>query len=181
MEPDQLSAFVENLRGTRADPNDVPGFDSDNGNLNAKVLLVLEAPGPGAVLSKRVSINNDDPTARNLKALLLKAQLRPEDVIIWNVVPWYCGNEGKTKIAAPSAKDVTEGIDSLCTLVGLLMNLKAIVLVGSTARKAHVRLSAKTRARILSCHHMSQRVFNANESAARENEEVFAFLGSSVE
>ena len=127
-------------------------LDPANGNLTAKVLLVLEAPGPGAVASKRVSINNDDPTARNLKALLAKGELTSADLIIWNVVPWYCGNEEKTKIEVPSAKDVAEGIESLCTFVALLKNLKAIVLVGSTARKAHVRLSAKTRARILSCH-----------------------------
>ena len=181
MNTNPIDAFIENLRGTRPSPRDVPGLDPANGNLTAKVLLVLEAPGPGAVASKRVSINNDDPTARNLKALLAKGELTSADLIIWNVVPWYCGNEEKTKIAVPSAKDVAEGNESLCTFVALLKNLQAIVLVGSTARKAHVRLSAKTRARILSCHHMSQRVFNTNGSAARENEEVFAFLGSNVE
>ena len=180
MNTDLLDAFVQNLRGARSDPCDVPGFDPQNGNLNAKLLLVLEAPGPGALASKRVSIDNDDPTARNLKALLTKAGIRQDDLIVWNVVPWYCGSPDKSKIQVPSVKSVIEGIESLCALVPLLKNLKAIVLVGGTARKAHVRLSATTQARILSCHHMSQRVFNVNKSAERENEEVFQFLGRTL-
>ena len=180
MNTDLLDAFVQRLRGTRSDPCDVPGFDPQNGNLNAKLLLVLEAPGQGAVASKRVSIDNDDPTAKNLKALLAKAGIRKDDLIVWNVVPWYCGSPDKKKIEVPSVKSLTEGIESLCTLVPLLKNLEAIVLVGSTARKAHVRLSAITQARILSCHHMSQRVLNVNKNAARENEEVFQFLGGNL-
>jgi uracil-DNA glycosylase len=172
-----LDAFVEDLRSKRQDPRDVPGFDPTNGNINAKVLLVLEAPGPRAVKSKRVSIENEDPTARNLKKLLTKTDLKPEDLIIWNVVPWYCGNDEKTKIVPPSSKDLTAGIGFLCQLIGLLPNLKSVVLVGGTARKAHVRLSATTDARILSCHHMSQRVYNSNSAAAEENEAVFSVLG----
>jgi hypothetical protein len=92
-----LDAFVEDLRSKRIDPRDVPGFDPTNENINAKVLLVLEASGPGAVTSKRVSIENEDPTARNLKKLLVKAALKPGDLMIWNVVQWYCGNDEKTK------------------------------------------------------------------------------------
>jgi uracil-DNA glycosylase len=145
-----LDTFVEDLRTTRPDPRDVPGFDPKNGNLNAKVLLVLEAPGPGAVTSGRVSIENEDPTARNLKKLLRKAGLKPEDLMIWNAVPWYCGNDEKTRIQPPSPKDLHDGIESLCKLARLLPNLKAVVLVGGAARKAHVRLSASTEARILS-------------------------------
>jgi uracil-DNA glycosylase len=175
-----LDAFVEDLRAKRRDPRDVPGFDPTNGNINAKVLLVLEAPGPGAVSGKLVSIENEDPTARNLKKLLIKADLKPEDLMIWNVVPWYCGNDEKTKIVPPSPKDLTEGIELLCKLVELLPNLKAILLVGGAARRAHVKLSATTEARILSCHHMSQRVFNLNRAAADENEAVFSFLGRTV-
>ena len=180
MNTDLLDAFVQSLRGARSDPCDVPGFDPQNGNLNAKLLLVLEAPGPGALASKCVSIDNDDPTARNLKALLAKAGIRHDDLIVWNVVPWYCGNPDKTKIEVPSVRNLAEGIESLCTLVPLLKNLKAIVLVGSTARKAHVRLSATTQARILSCHHMSQRVLNVNKNAARENKAVFQFLAGTL-
>jgi uracil-DNA glycosylase len=175
-----LDDFVEKLRLTRSDQRDVPSFEPNNGNLNAKVLLVLEAPGPGALKTGKVSQYNDDPTAKNLKAMLEDAKLKGEDLMIWNVVPWYCGNEEKTNIGRPLAADVTAGIESLCELTGLLPNLKAIVLVGGSARKAHVRLSATTQARILSCHHMSQRVINRNNAAEKDNEAVFTFLGRTV-
>jgi uracil-DNA glycosylase len=176
MNIDPLDVFLTALRSVRPESRDVPGFDPRNGNLNAKFLLVLEAPGPGAVASGFVSIENEDPTAKNLKKLLADSSISPDEIVIWNVVPWYCGNEEKTKIQPPSTQEMEIGIDFLCKLVLLLKNLEAIVLVGGSARKAHIRLSAKTRVRILSCHHPSQRVINVSKSAMIENQAVFAFL-----
>lgn len=70
-------AFFKNLRAKSIDPREVRCFDPANGNINAKVLLVLGAPDPRAVTSKRVSIENEDPTARNLKRLLMTLLVCP--------------------------------------------------------------------------------------------------------
>jgi uracil-DNA glycosylase len=177
MKPAALLTIVERIRASRADPRSVPGLDPRNGNEAARVLLVLEAPGPGAVESQVVSIENIDPTARNLKSLLKYANLTPADIAVWNVVPWYCGSEDFKKIAAPSARDIEEGTALLCDLISCMPKLQAVVLIGSTARKAHIRLSAEVTVRILACHHPSQRVLNLNSAAETENQRVFARLG----
>lgn len=176
MNTDPLEALLSTLRSTKPEIRDIPGFDPRNGNLSAKILLVLEAPGPGALAGGVISVDNNDPTARNLKKLLTDSNIRQEEIAIWNVVPWYCGSEDKKKIQPPSAEDVEVGIGFLLELIDLLENLKVIVLVGRAARKAHIRLSAKTSARILSCHHTSQRVVNVYSTAMQENKDVFTYL-----
>jgi len=176
MNTDSLATFVERLRATRARPTDVPTFDPGNGNENAKFLFVLEAPGPQALKSGVVSIENQDPTARNLKELLTNAKIDKREIAVWNVVPWYIGNEDWTLIRSPNIADIQEGIDSLIRLLPIFKNLRCIVLVGSSARKAHIRLSSATTARILACHHTSQRVANTSAKSRQENAAVFSHL-----
>ena len=171
-----LPAYIEEIRLSKVRRDDVPSFDPKNGNEQAKFLIVLEAPGPQAINSGIISIENDDPTARNLRKLLDEAKIHREEVVIWNVVPWYVGNENRTQIAIPSAEDVEQGIGWLCKLVGHLKHLQCILLVGGSARKAHIRLSARTKVRILACHHTSQRVLNISKVADQENRDVFQFM-----
>jgi uracil-DNA glycosylase family 4 len=180
MNTDSLATFVEEIRASRALPDDVPGFDPGNGNENAKFLLVLEAPGPRAIESGIVSIENQDATARNLKELLSAANIEKNEIAIWNVVPWYIGNEARTQIRSPNPTDIDQGIESLVRLIPKFINLRCILLIGSSARKAHIRLSSATTARILACHHTSQRVANTTAKSKQENAAVFSYMRSTT-
>ncbi len=98
MDTTNLAAFVEQLRASRPVPIDVPMFEPGNGNKRAKFLLVLEAPGSQAIESGIVSIENQNPTARNLKELLKNSKIDKSEIAIWNIVPWYVGSEDRSKL-----------------------------------------------------------------------------------
>lgn len=153
--------------------DEVPGFDPENGNENAKFLFLLEAPGPKAIKSGLISFNNSDPSARNFKKQLSEAGINKSDIAIWNVVPWYLGNESRSKIRNANSYDLRTALKYLRLVIDAMRSLKCIILVGGTARKSHVALSSITNARIFSCHHPSARVMNTNPKAEIENIEVF--------
>jgi uracil-DNA glycosylase len=176
-----FAEFVEGIRSARGSSAEVPSFDPENGNERARYLLVLEAPGPGAVRSGLISFDNADHTARNLKSQLEVARIPRADIALWNVVPWYVGNEQGTTIREVSRCEVEAGIGYLKQLVNLMPSLTCIVLVGGAARRAHVALSAATSARILSCHHPSARAMNLQRGAYAENIQVFSFMRASTE
>ena len=168
-----LDDFVERIRADQGLINEVPGFDPRNGNEDAKYLLLLEAPGPKALETKIVSFDNPDQTAANLKSQLDEAGIDRSEIVIWNVVPWYLGNNDLTKIRAAQSSDVMVCLAYLGDLVQMLKKLRCIVLVGSAARKAHVYLSHATNVRILSCHHPSPRVKFFSPNTVKENVAVF--------
>jgi uracil-DNA glycosylase len=168
-----LDLIVERIRSEQGLAREVPGFDPSNGNERARFLLLLEAPGPKAVESGFVSLDNDDNTARNLRKQLQQANIARDEIVLWNVVPWYLGNSAGTKIRAAKRADITKCLAYLSAVVASLKKLECIVLVGGTARKAHVYLSHETDIRILGCHHTSQRVQNTLPGAAEQNVKVF--------
>lgn len=171
-----LSSFVDRIRAEQKLGRQVPDFDPDNGNETAKYLFVLEAPGPKAVQTGLVSFENPDQTARNFRDQLAQAEISRQDIAVWNIVPWYVGNQERTQIRAVQRDEVALGTEYLRQLLALLPSLRCIVLVGSAARRAHVPLSAVTTARILSCHHPSPRAMNLLPSAKLENIKVFKFM-----
>jgi hypothetical protein len=63
------------VRDLRAQGLIVPNVDPNDGGVNARVLVLLETPGPKAVASGFVSRDNPDPTARNLGLVLDEAGL----------------------------------------------------------------------------------------------------------
>lgn len=168
--------LVDQIRTERNLTSKVPGFDPENGNECAKYLFLLEAPGPKAVESGKISLDNDDPSARNFRDQLRVACIGDEELALWNVVPWYIDKNAGKSIRAASANDVSEGIKYLPRLIAAMPNLLCIVLVGGAARKAHMFLSSVTTARIVTCHHTSARVTNSNKNAAEENIKVFRFI-----
>ena len=157
-------------------PEAVPGFDPSNGNEQARFLLLLEAPGPKAIETGLVSLDNPDPSARNLKAQLAAADIRRHDLAIWNVVPWFIGDFEKRKIRPAKRSDVGEGVRYLPPLLAAMPSLQGIVLIGAAARSAHIFLSHTTSARILACHHPPVRAMNANPGAFEENIAIFRNL-----
>jgi len=179
MKTSPLTSLVERIRCEQHLSREVPGFDPANGNERARFLFVLEAPGPQAVASGFISLNNNDQTAKNFRTQLTKAGISPSDIALWNVVPWYLGNTEKTKIRGALASDVKQGLAYLSEVVFAIEALKCIVLVGGAARQAHVHLSHTTSARILSCHHPSPKVQNTVAGASEENVAVFHYMLSS--
>jgi len=176
MSASDFSALVDRIRSERRLAREVPGFDPLNGNENARFLFVLEAPGPKAVATGVISFDNPDPTATNFRTQLQQADVARSDLALWNVVPWYLGNEEGTRIRGAKTSDVKLGLNYLTTVVAAMAKLQCVVLVGGAARQAHIHLSHQTTARILSCHHPSPKVQNTVRGAAEENVSVFRYM-----
>ncbi len=176
--------IVARIRSERAsidqvpnfEPKHVPGFDPKNGNENARMLFLFEAPGPGAVESGIVSFDNRDPTARNFRDQLGEAGIVRRDIAMWNIVPWYLSAPTGNRIRAANATDIDAGRPYLDLVLAAMPNLTCIVLVGAAARKAHVYLSYSTDKRIASCHHTSARSLSVNRGNSEENIKVLRIL-----
>jgi uracil-DNA glycosylase len=173
--------FADLVHQIRVDKNlmrEVPGFDPENGHELGKYLFLLEAPGPKALQTGRISFDNPDPSAKNLREQLKEAGILRKDIALWNVVPWYLGNG--TAISRANGEDIRAGVEYLRPLLSAMPNLCCIFLVGGAARRAHMLLSRITTARIVTCHHSSARVIIANSKAAKENIEVLSFVRSTT-
>jgi len=123
----RITALVEELR-TRHGTERVPGFDSRDGGSGARILLLLETPGPKAVITGVVSRDNPDPTAAQLLRLGVEAGIRREDTVLWNVVPWKLGDLARS--VNPTSAEVREALPVLEVLLSQLGNLEAAVLFG---------------------------------------------------
>jgi uracil-DNA glycosylase len=176
----RFTNLVRQIRAERGPDAQVPGFDPSNGNEHAKYLFLLEAPGPRAVQSGIISLDNPDPTAENFRVQLSRAGITRDEIAIWNIVPWYIGIVAGNGIRAAAAADVQEGMKYLEPLIAAMSNLQCVVLVGGAARRAHMHLSRITTARIVTCHHPSARAHARNQQATNENIELFCHLKQSV-
>ena len=83
-----LNKFVEKIRREQGLSDEVPRIDPQNGNEEARILFVLEAPGAQAVKTGFVSFDNPDQTARNFREQLIRAGIDRSEIVIWNIVPW---------------------------------------------------------------------------------------------
>lgn len=172
----KFKEIIEIIRNDIGPSVEVPEFDPDNGNENAKFLFLLEAPGPKAIKSRLISFNNPDQSARNFKKQLELARIDRNKIAIWNVVPWYLGNKTKSKIRSAKLEDIEIALKYVKLVIHAMKSLECIVLVGGAARKAHVAISRITTARIFSCHHPSVKVINAKPKAEAENIELFKHI-----
>ena len=152
-----LTTFVEELREEAGAGAEIPYFDPWDGGVEARILFLLEAPGPKAVRSGFVSRNNPDETAKNFHELNMEAGIDRKTTIIWNAVPWYIGDG--TKIRAATPKDLKDGLKPLPRLLELLPNLRSIVLVGRKAEKATTQLD-RNRYTLFTCPHPSPMFVN---------------------
>ncbi len=153
-----LTDYVAALRANLGEHYHIPNFDPGDGGIQARALFLLEAPGPKAKASKFVSSNNPDPTAKNLWNLIHNAGIARTDTLIWNIVPWYVGENGHIK-PAPK-EDIEQALPYLKDLLSLLPNLQLIVLVGAKARSAEAQIRLLTACEIRHTYHMSGQVFN---------------------
>jgi hypothetical protein len=112
----------------------IPYFDPLDGGIKGSVLLLLEAPGPKAVETGFVSRDNPDDSAKNLFLACDAAGLKREEMVLWNVVPWYLGSGGR--IRAATKRDLAAGVRHLSNLLRVLPRLLAVVLMGRKAQTA---------------------------------------------
>lgn len=114
----------------------LPHFDPAEAGVEARVLIVAEAPGPktnprtSATSSGFVSVDNDDPTAENAWRLRAEAGLH-DGVLLWNMVPWYLGAAS----VKPTAYDLARGAAALRGLLDLLPDLQVLLLAGLAAQR----------------------------------------------
>lgn len=136
-----LAQLAGRMRAEKGPSYEIPNFDPLDGGVDAKVLFLLEAPGPKAVESGFVSRNNPDETAKNFFLLNAEANIDRRHTIIWNAVPWYIGSE--IKIRPAKRVDVREADEWLAELLATLRQLRLVVFVGKKALLAQdvVRVS----------------------------------------
>ena len=134
-----LTAYTSRLREVNS--GEVPYFDPLDGGVSARVLFLLEKPGPKtSVQGKRegsgfVSRNNDDATAEAIFHFMQKANLPRKSVVLWNVIPWW---NGKVKVTGDELKTA---LPHTMELISLLSELRAIVTVGLKAGAAEKYLT----------------------------------------
>ena len=111
----------------------MPDPDPLDGGAGARLLLLLETPGPAIGRTGIVSADNATGTGRNLRRFWAEAGLRREDRLIWNAVPWVIHAGGRNR--APRAAELRDGIAELPPLLALL-SLGVVVLAGRAAASA---------------------------------------------
>lgn len=130
-----LKRFVEGLG--QEDRGLVPDFDPMDGGVDARLLFLMEKPGPmtypyrhGRRGSGFISRDNDDQSAAATFNFMRETKIARQDVIIWNSIPWWNGNTDLT----PDEK--RDGLLRLEPLLDLLPKLQGAVLVGQKAGRA---------------------------------------------
>ncbi|GAA5090736.1 hypothetical protein GCM10025760_16790 [Microbacterium yannicii] len=133
-----LTAWVDDLVEARLAQGlsaEMPYVDPLDAGTEARVLIVLEAPGPMTNASNTVpgsgfiSSDNDDATAENLWLARQEAGL-VEGAVIWNAVPWYLGpTQHKPRVAEKAV-----GGRILRELVQMLPELHTVVPLGDHAK-----------------------------------------------
>ncbi len=143
-----LAAYAERLR-TRGF---VPDFDPLDGGTTAKLLVLLEKPGPKTVPPKGsgfVSMNTDDPTAKTIHRLVHQAAIPRPGIVLWNIVPWWNGT-----MAVTSAEQ-RAGAGELASLLALLPGLRGALLAGNPAAQWGSPALRETELLLFRCVHPS--------------------------
>lgn len=133
-----LNGFVADLRARRGAVPDVDPFD---GGTAARLLLLLETPGPGTEPLRFVSRDNATGTAANIRRFTEEAGLSRADTAIWNAVPWVIHAPG-ARNRPPRRAEVAEGLRELPGFLALLPRLAVVVLAGRVAAQARPEIAS---------------------------------------
>jgi hypothetical protein len=120
---------------------DVPDPDPLDGGVEARLLLLLETPGPSIRDTGFVSRDNPTGTAANLFRFLAEAGIARRDTLIWNTIPWVIHAPG-ARNRAPRRSEVRQALPSLAPLLAGLPRLGVVVLSGRVAGLARPALEA---------------------------------------
>lgn len=113
----------------------MPDVDPLDGGTGARLLLLLETPGPGTAPLRFVSRDNPTGTAANIGRFMGEAGITRSDTLIWNAVPWVIHAPG-ARNRAPRRGEVAAGLADLPGLLALLPRLTVAVLAGRVAAGA---------------------------------------------
>lgn len=123
-----INALVDRLRRGAIF---VPYVHQSHGGVHAPVLSVLRDPGKATGTSGALCTDNQDGTSRVQRDLMERVGLRTIDLCPWNAYPWMTvdGRE-------PSVDQVAQGAAQLAEVLGLMTNLRVLLLQGEHARWA---------------------------------------------
>ena len=111
---------------------EVPEPDPLDGGVDARLLLLLETPGPSIGRTRFVSRDSDTGTSANLARFLAEAGITRADTLLWNAAPWVLHAPG-ARNRAPRPAEIRAGAPYLAPLLALLPRLRAVVLSGRVA------------------------------------------------
>lgn len=111
---------------------DVPEPDPLDGGVEARLLLLLETPGPAIRGTGFVSRDNPTGTAANLFRFLSEAGLLRRETLIWNTIPWVIHAPG-ARNRAPRRAEIRAALTWLAPLLEPLSTLRVVVLSGRVA------------------------------------------------
>jgi hypothetical protein len=158
-----LTDLVRRLRAVHG-PESVPWFDPTEAGVDAPLLFLFENPGRRAAVthgSGFISADNDDRSADNAWHLYREAGIdRGRDMVAWNIVPWYLGDE--RAIGKVTTRDLDQARPALLELLSLLSKLRVVVLFGRVAQKGWDRMSPASSVVVLRAPHTSGRWLNAH-------------------
>ncbi|MBC8139983.1 MAG: uracil-DNA glycosylase [Armatimonadetes bacterium] len=174
-----LTAHLATVSEARGRVDDLPALDQCDGGIAARVLLLLEAPGPKAVASGFVSRNNPDPTAKNLCELLRDAGIPRTDTAVWNICPWYVG-DGRGRIRPVTPADIAEVRTFVPGLLACFPSLEHLVLVGRKAQSAEKWLRELTNAAFWQTYHPSGQVLNGHPERRTEILETLKAVSNAI-
>ncbi|MCJ2014686.1 uracil-DNA glycosylase [Methylobacterium sp. J-076] len=125
-----LRALARRIAQERGAP--VPDPDPLDGGVTARLLLLLETPGPMVLRTGFVTRDSANGTAPNLFRFLREAGLARADTLIWNAVPWVIHAPGALN-RAPRRAEAKAAEPYLAPLLALLPDLAVAVLAGRFA------------------------------------------------
>jgi uracil-DNA glycosylase len=134
-----IRALAARISAERGAP--VPLPDPLDGGVGARMLLLLETPGPAVLRTGFVTRDSANGTAANLFRFLAEAAVARADTLIWNAVPWLIHAEG-ARNRAPRRAEVAAAAPYLAPLLALMPRLAVAVLAGRYAGEAAPAVAA---------------------------------------
>ncbi|SDN91751.1 Uracil DNA glycosylase superfamily protein [Methylobacterium phyllostachyos] len=134
-----IRALAAQISAERAAPVPIP--DPLDGGVGARMLLLLETPGPAVLCTGFVTRDSANGTAANLFRFLAEAKIPRADTLIWNAVPWLIHQAGALN-RAPRRTEVLAAAPYLAPLLDLLPRLTVAVLAGRYAAEAEPAITA---------------------------------------
>jgi len=128
-----IRALGERISAERGAPVPVP--DPLDGGVGARMLLLLETPGPAVLRTGFVTRDSVNGTAANLFRFLAETGIARADTLIWNAVPWLIHQAGALN-RAPRRTEIAAAGPYLAPLLDLLPRLAVAVLAGRFAGEA---------------------------------------------
>lgn len=119
----------------------MPEPDPLDGGAEARLLLLLETPGPAVGRTGLVTRDGANGTAANLFRFLGEAGIPRRETLIWNAVPWVIHAPGALN-RAPRVPEIRDGQGYLAPLLAALPRLAVAVLSGRVAGLARPTLEA---------------------------------------